>query len=258
MLEIPIDSIRVSPFQPRRTFSEEELAELGASIQAVGLIHPPAVRAVKNQERVLYYELISGERRWRACKKIGLSTIKVMELNLEDETAAKATLIENVQRVDLDPIEVALAFKKLIEVFRMTQEELAERVGKKRSTVANYLRLLTLPANLQKSLSKGDITMGHAKAILSLESDQLQSMLHTLIVDKQLTVRAAEKESRKLSTKPQKDPHISDMERSFCEELGTKVEVHHRKDGSGTISIHYYNLDDLDQLTTKLAPQHQA
>ncbi len=211
------------------------------------------MRAIKNKEKILYYELIAGERRWRACKKMGFSTIKVISRDLEDEHAAKATLIENVQRVDLDPIELAHAFKKLIEVFRMTQEELADRVGKKRSTVANYLRLLTLPENLQKSLSKGEMTMGHAKAILSLESGQLQRMLHTLILDKQLTVRAAEKESRKLSAKPRKDTHVSDLEKSLEEELGTKVEISHRKDGSGMISLHYYNLDDLEHLTTKLS-----
>ncbi|MCH9608628.1 MAG: Stage 0 sporulation protein J [Chlamydiales bacterium] len=251
IVEVSIDSIRVSPFQPRRIFSNEELQELGASIMEVGLLHPPVVREVKGGESVLYFELIAGERRWRASKKIGLEKMKVIVREFGDENAAKATLIENVQRVDLDPMETAHAFKKLIDIFQMTQGEVAERVGKKRSTVANYLRLLTLPEKLQASISSKEISMGHAKAILSLEKEELQTALHRLIQEKQLNVRATEEASRKLSSKKKKDSQLHHLEEQLQEALGTRVVITHRKDGSGTVALHYYSLDDLDTLLDK-------
>ncbi|MCP5469590.1 MAG: ParB/RepB/Spo0J family partition protein [Chlamydiales bacterium] len=251
--EVEWDTIRVSPFQPRKEFSEEELDELAASIKAVGLIHPPVVRAIKSGEKVLYYELIAGERRWRASKRAGLSKLKVLLRDSNDQEAAKQTLIENVQRVDLDPLEMALAFKKLIDTFRMTQEEVADRVGKKRSTVANYLRLLTLPERVKSTLSGKKISMGHAKAILSLDSEELQTKLHDLIVDSELTVRQAEATSVKLSKRKRKkgsdkDPHILEMEQELEEKLKRKVEIQHHAKGAGTITLHYYDLDDLDNL----------
>ena len=247
------DAVRVSPFQPRRTFSEEELDELAASIKAVGLIHPPVVRKVESNGKVLYYELIAGERRWRASKRAGLKTLAVLVRDSSDEHAAKSTLIENVQRVNLDPMEMAEAFQKLITVFRMTQEELAEKVGKKRSTVANYLRLLALPQPIQSALSSGKITMGHAKALLSLNSEEMQQSLSKLIVEKQLTVRDAERESRKLGahTKRERDPHVEELKEQLKERFGTKVEVAPAHRG-GKITLHYYSLDDLERLTELL------
>lgn len=244
------DQIRVSPFQPRRTFSDEELDELAASIKGVGLIHPPVVRKVESNGKVLYYELIAGERRWRASKRAGLTTLSVLVRDYTDEHAAKSTLIENLQRVNLDPMELAEAYQKLISVFRMTQEEVADRVGKKRSTVANYLRLLALPDQIKASVSKGDISMGHAKALLALDSDALKTALSKLIVDKQLTVRDAEKESRKLAKKKKpllRDPHIEEIEEQLKEHLGTKVEISTSRRG-GQVVLHYYSNDDLDRL----------
>lgn len=253
------DTVRVSPFQPRRHFSEEELDELAASIRAVGLIHPPVVRKVMSGAALLYYELIAGERRWRAAKKAGLEKLSVLVRDSNDEHAAKSTLIENVQRVNLDPIEMAEAFQKLISVFRMTQEEVAEKVGKKRSTVANYLRLLGLPQSIQQSLSKGEISMGHAKAILSLDSAELQNKLTKLIQEKQLTVRDAEKESRLLIPKkkkkgssPARDPFIEEVEERLKQHLGTKVEIVPSRRG-GKIALYYYSLDDLDRLSSLLS-----
>ncbi len=246
------ESIRVSPFQPRRHFSEDELEELAISIRAVGLIHPPVVRKVESSGKILYYELIAGERRWRASKRAGLEKISVLVRDSSDEHAAKSTLIENVQRVNLDPMEMAEAFQKLLTVFRMTQEELAEKVGKKRSTVANYLRLLTLPESIQQALSKGEISMGHAKAILSLDSKDLQGALTELIKEKQLTVRDAEKESRKLTQKKQpkaRDPHIEELEEHMKQQLGTKVEISPSRRG-GKITLHYYSLEDLERLSS--------
>jgi len=252
------DAVRVSPFQPRRHFSDEELDELAASIQAVGLIHPPVVRKIESGGKILYYELIAGERRWRAAKRAGLEKLSVLVRDSNDEHAAKSTLIENVQRVNLDPIEMAEAFQKLISVFRMTQEDVAEKVGKKRSTVANYLRLLALPEKIQHSLSKGEISMGHAKAILSLDSSELQGMLTKLIHEKQLTVRDAEKESRKLTRKKKKkgaaatrDPHVEEIEDQLKERFGTKVDISPARRG-GKITLHYYSLDDLERLSELL------
>lgn len=255
--EIACDAIRVSPFQPRRSFAEEELEELAASIRAVGLIHPPVVRTIRNGEKILYYELIAGERRWRAAQKAGLQRLKVLVRESSDEHAAKSTLIENVQRVNLDPIEMADAFKKLINVFRMTQEEVAEKVGKKRSTVANYLRLLTLSDKIKASVSSGEISMGHAKAILSVNSPELRTKLTDFIIEKQLNVREAEKESRKLLRKkkvtniPQRDIHLEDLEERLQTQLGTKAHIDHTKKG-GRIILHYYSLEDLDDLLAKL------
>lgn len=244
------EEIRVSPFQPRRHFSEDELEELAASIRAVGLIHPPVVRKILNRDRVLYYELIAGERRWRAAKRAGLEKLSVVVRNSNDELAAKSTLIENVQRVNLDPMEMAEAFQKLISVFRMTQEEVAQKVGKKRSTVANYLRLLALPESIQEALSKKNISMGHAKAILSLDSPELQCLLTESIAENQLTVREAEKQSHKLNRKKKKkggDPHLEEISVELQSRFGTKVEIKGARRG-GKITLHYYSLEDLERL----------
>ena len=247
--EVDVDALRVSPFQPRRYFSEEELEELADSIKAVGLIHPPVVRKIQNRDKLLYYELIAGERRWRAVKRAGFKTIKVIVRESTDEDAAKATLIENVQRVDLSPLEMAHAFKRLIDIFRMTQEEVADKVGKKRSTVANYLRLLTLPQGIQETVSKGEITMGHAKAILSLDGEELQHKLHTLIAEEKMTVREAEKESLRMAQKEKNDgPHLTALQDRLREQLQTKVAIVPTGQTQGKIEIHYFSFDDLDRL----------
>lgn len=261
IVEVDWDSIRVSPFQPRRHFSEEEIEELAASIRSIGLIHPPVVRKILNRDKFLYYELIAGERRWRATKKAGFDKIVVIVRESTDEHAAKATLIENIQRVDLNPLEMAQAFKRLIEVFRMTQEEVADRVGKKRSTVANYLRLLALPSAIQSTLVDGSITMGHAKAILSLNDSELQRKLHELILQNKMTVREAESQSLKIakkkkatkSTSPSKmDLSLLDIQSKLQEALGTKVSMDYSSKKGGKIQIHYYNLDDLERLLSVL------
>ncbi|WP_369016619.1 ParB/RepB/Spo0J family partition protein, partial [Chlamydia pneumoniae] len=193
IIEVAIDDIRVSPFQPRRVFSNEELQELIASIKAVGLIHPPVVREICTGDRVLYYELIAGERRWRAMQLAGATTIPVILKHvIADGTAAEATLIENIQRVNLNPIEMAEAFKRLIHVFGLTQDKVAYKVGKKRSTVANYLRLLALSKTIQESLLQGQITLGHAKVILTLEDPILREKLNEIIIQEHLAVREAE------------------------------------------------------------------
>lgn len=256
LVHVALDEIRVSPFQPRKEITEAELEELASSIKTVGLIHPPVVRAISQGGKHLYYELIAGERRWRAAARAGLQKITAIVRPSSDEEAAKAALIENLQRVDLNPLEMAESFLKLIEVFRMTQEELAEKVGKKRSTVANYLRLLALPPSIRQSLAQGTITMGHAKAILSLDSAELKEKLHALIVHQELNVRETEKQSQKMGRsllKKNKQPtaasiHISHLEQKLEEHFGTKVGIEFSKNKSGKVVFSYYSLDDLDRL----------
>ncbi|AAC68283.1 ParB/RepB/Spo0J family partition protein [Chlamydia trachomatis] len=199
LLEVNIEDIRVSPFQPRRTFLEEDLKELVLSIKTVGLIHPPVVREIRNGDKVLYYELIAGERRWRALQLAGYKTVPVvLKQVLADDMAAEATLIENIQRVNLNPLEMAEAFRRLIVVFGLTQDKVAKKVGKKRSTVANYLRLFSLPQEVQEKMNSGEISLGHAKVILSLEDENLRQILSQKIISCKLAVREAEMEAKRL------------------------------------------------------------
>lgn len=252
LIEIPFGKIQVSPYQPRRHFAREELEELAQSIRAVGLIHPPTVRYLPESEK---YELISGERRLRAAELAGLTQIPVLVRQTSSLDAAQAALIENIQRVDLNPIEIAKALKGLIEQFSWTQEELAKRIGKKRSTLANYLRLLTLPKSIQESLINGEITMGHAKAILSLVGFEKQALLHGLVRRDDLTVRQAEEAALRLGEKVKKPLSLESKRDCFIEELTTKLQ---QKFGTkvtlvgsgkqGKICIDYYSLDDLDRL----------
>ncbi|SPN73804.1 Probable chromosome-partitioning protein parB,plasmid partitioning protein,ParB/RepB/Spo0J family partition protein,ParB-like nuclease domain [Chlamydia serpentis] len=267
IIEVAIDDIRVSPFQPRRMFSNEELQELVTSLKSVGLIHPPVVREIRNGSQVLYYELIAGERRWRAMQLAGYTTIPVILKHvITDGVAAEATLIENIQRVNLNPIEMAEAFKRLIHVFGLTQDKVAYKVGKKRSTVANYLRLLALSKTIQESLCHGQITLGHAKVILTLEDPILREKLNEIIVKKQLAVREAEIVARQLTNEERvfiENKHPSSrMETSSnqCEELeqrlsdlsGYKVQVKIQRSGA-TVSFHLEDSNDLEKLETWLS-----
>lgn len=249
--EISLDLIVVNPYQPRRHFSHEELKELAQSIQTVGLIHPPAVRPLENGS----FEIISGERRFRASQLAGFKTIPVLVRESSHSASAQAALIENIQRVDLNPIEISKALKDLIEQFGLAQDELAQRIGKKRSTVANYLRLLSLPKNIQDSVSSESISMGHAKAILSLEGFEKQNLLHELILRDDLNVREAEEAALRISQKAKRqnlayanrDFFLEQIAEKLQQKLGTKVMIQ-GKGKKGRISIDYYSLDDLDRL----------
>jgi ParB family transcriptional regulator, chromosome partitioning protein len=258
--EIDIAAIQVSPFQPRRYFEEEEIDELASSILTIGLLHPPVVREIYSKDKFLYYELIAGERRLRACKKANMTKIPVIVRNTSDEIAAQATLIENIQRVDLDPIEMAQALKRFLNMFGVTQEEIATKIGKKRSTVANYLRLLSLPKEIQKGVSMKEISMGHAKAILSLQNKDLQHALHKMIVEKHMTVRQAEKQSARLASpsKPrvQSDEEkwfIENLSQKFQEKLGTKVTIERGSKRGGKITISFNSESDLQRLVELFA-----
>ncbi len=253
---VKIDQIRFNPHQPRRFFDEGDLEELAASIKAVGLIQPPVVKPTDHLDQ---FELISGERRLRACKLAGLVEIPVVIRLSNPSIFAQMALIENIQRVDLNPIEIAQSLKNLMEEFQLSQEEVGVRVGKKRSTIANYLRLLSLPKFIQESLMKGRMSMGHAKAILALESLEKQQELYDLILVNQLSVRETEEAVQKLSCKTKKksltdetsDIHFKHLIEKLQQKLGTKVVIQ-GKGSQGRISIDYFSLDDLDRLLEAL------
>lgn len=262
--EVAIAQIRVNPYQPRHHFSQVELEELAASIRTVGIIHPPTVRLClsNSPEEICFYEIISGERRFRAAQMAGLSKIPVIVRYSDQHQSAQAALIENIQRVDLNPIEIAKALCDLVQQFHLNQDALAQQIGKKRSTVANYLRLLALPQNIQDSVSADSITMGHAKAILSLEGSDKQNLLHELILRDSLTVRESEEKALHLAEKFKKQPpvyisrdfYLEQLAEKIQHKLGTKVHIQAKtpkgngKGKGGRITIDYYNLDDLDRL----------
>lgn len=237
--EIDIRSIVENPHQPRKIFSHEEIEELAASIQEIGLIHPPVVRKIGPE----VFELVAGERRFRALKSLGKTKVIVLVKNLEEAKSAHSALIENIQRVDLNAIEVAYALKKLMDDFQLTQELVADKVGKKRSTVANFLRLLQLPVEIQNFVRIGKLTMGHAKAVLTL-SPKKQMPFCMEIIEKGLSVRAAENKVKQKAVSKEKedDVHRREIEKRLQHKWGTRIEITKNK-----ILIDYYGLDDLDR-----------
>ncbi len=249
--KVDIAEIILNPFQPRKNCDQKEIEELAESIRAIGMIQPPVVRMIKGSS---LYELVAGERRLHAAKKAGIQTLPVIIKNWDDVTSAEVALVENIQRVDLNPIEIAKALRNLIGEFDFSQEQLAVRIGKKRSTVSNYLRLLGLPKNIQASLLANDISMGHAKALLSIESHKRRDELHTQIVAQGLTVRQTEalaiKHSKKEKPTPKQNSDnifLNNIEQQLQRSLNTRVSLLPKGNG-GTISIEYFSNDDLDRI----------
>jgi ParB family chromosome partitioning protein len=247
---VSLNDIVINPNQPRRLFNEEELIELAQSIKLNGLLQPPLVRPLANKT----FELVAGERRFRASKIAGLKEISVIVEERTEQESAKAALIENIQRVDLNPIETALAIRSLMNQFNLSQEEVAEKVAKKRSTVANFLRLLTLPDLIQQDVMDNKISMGHAKVILSLDEYHLQLLVHEHIMIKNLTVRECEKLVEKLQNKSVK-PNIEtrnffveELEEKLREKFKTKVHIVEKSKKTGQLIIDYYSLDDFDRI----------
>ena len=199
VLELPLDQITENPYQPRTVFSEEALSELASSIKELGVIQPITVRKIDTQK----YELISGERRWRASKMAGLTTIPAFIRIANDEESLMMAWVENIQRQDLDPIEVALSYNRMIEELNLTQEQMSERVGKKRSTITNYLRLLKLDPIIQTGIRDGFISMGHGRALINIEDKEQQLELYNRIVAQDLSVRDTEQAVQQLKN-PQK------------------------------------------------------
>jgi len=248
--EIEIDKIKPNPEQPRKVFNDKALRELTASIKEKGVLQPVMVRRAENGE----YYLIAGERRWRAAALSGLKKIPAMVKESGPGESLELALIENIQRDDLNPIETAEAFYRLIEEHKYTQETLSKRVGKDRATVANYLRLLKLPPEVKGLINDGRLSMGHAKAIVSLPTRRAQMEASRAVVKKGLSVRETEALCRRLLETPSgktrkkvKDPDISALEERLKRSLGTKVRIRHRGK-AGKVEIEYYSLDELDRL----------
>lgn len=253
VLQVPVDNIRPNPHQPRKEFNEERLAELAESIDKHGLIQPITVRYIGEKR----FELISGERRLRASKLAGNEEIPAYIREVNDEDIISFALIENIQREDLNPIEIALGYQRLIEEAGYTQAEVAERVGKNRSTITNMLRLLNLPPFVQAALRDNKISMGHARALIPVEDEEDQKKIFNKIIDKGYSVRKTEKAVRALDKEEEKSgskdsgggesAFLKEISNRLRRKLSTKVNIKSKKDG-GEIRIEYYSDEELDRL----------
>jgi ParB family transcriptional regulator, chromosome partitioning protein len=248
-VELSLDKIMPNPNQPRKNFDEESLNELSQSIKNFGLLQPISV--IKNGD---FYEIIAGERRYRAAKKAGLDKIPVIIKNISQKEKLEISLVENIQRENLNSIEEALAYSSLIDTYQVTQEELADRIGKSRSTITNSIRLLNLDAQIRKWIIEGKLTPGHARAILSLEETKEHLSLANYLIENNLSVRDAEIlskkwpiQKKKTSLNPKKDADIKNLEKKLQEKLQTKVLIEGNSK-KGKIAIDYYSMDDLDRI----------
>jgi ParB family transcriptional regulator, chromosome partitioning protein len=253
IIEIDINEISPNEEQPRKNFDEEKIVKLSESIKEHGIIQP--ILVIKDGS---YYKIIAGERRWRAARLAGLKKVPIIEKELSDREVMEVSLIENLQREDLNPVEEAIAYKKLIDEFKMTQEEIANRIGKSRPAIANSLRLLNLDERLINYLMDGTISEGHGKIIAGVEDKQIQYEIAKKIIDEGLNVRQTEKiiksfldnkVSKKAKTK--KDIYIKDIEDRLKSILGTKVTINKGRK-KGKIEIEYYSEDDLQRIINHL------
>jgi len=245
LAHIPIDQISPNPYQPRKTFNESSIDDLARSVKEHGIVQPLVVTRSGDQK----YQLIAGERRFRAAQKAGLRSVPAVVKELTQKgDALQIALIENIQREDLNPIEEAIAYHQLHEEFGLTQEEISRRVGKERSTVANFLRLLKLPDGVKKLLASGRLSMGHARALLAVDSPKKQEQLAERVVKRNLNVRQTEllASAPKTAAKPQKEKDVftRDAEEKLTRTLRTKVEIDRKRRG-GTIHIRFASEDDL-------------
>lgn len=258
LAQINTNAIRPNPYQPRSSFDEKAQEELKISILQNGLIQPVTVRRVSPDS----YELISGERRLRACKDIGMKLIPAYILQVDSKEAMLAlSLIENLQREDLNPIEIAVTYKRLLDECTLSHDEIAQKVGKERSTVTNFLRLLKLPEEIKSELIQKAISMGHARALINLPTKLLQMQILKKIKENQLSVRKTELLVKKVLTVKEKktknrinsptsteEISLRDLEDKLRSIFGTKISCKQKSDGSGEIKIEYYSLDELDRL----------
>ncbi|GMX67358.1 stage 0 sporulation protein Spo0J [Paenibacillus elgii] len=252
VVEIPLAQLRPNPYQPRRNFNDETIQELADSIKEHGVIQPIIVRSVLKG-----YEIIAGERRFRASQVCGKPTIPAVVKKFSDQQVMEIALIENVQREDLNALEIAIAYQALIDQFKLTQEELSLKVGKSRSHIANFLRLLQLPEEVKEYVSRGTLSMGHAKAIVGLKDKKVIKALADTAIKEQWSVRELEEEVKKLEEKAdskkmklrpkRKDPYINQLEESLREMYRTTVKIKH-SNNKGKIELLYYSKDDLDRL----------
>ena len=243
---LPVDMLKPGKYQPRREMNQEALAELADSIRTQGIIQPIVVRTVAAGN----YEIIAGERRWRAAQMAKLHEVPVVVRDISDEQAIAVSLIENIQREDLNAIDTAVSLQRLIDEFSMTHEHAASVVGKSRSTITNLLRLLELPEEIKKMVQVGDLEMGHARALLSLDVSK-QGVAAKLIVTKGLSARAAEDLVRQLQTPKtitnrSVDPNTVQLQKQLSDKLAAPVRIQHAKNGKGRITIQYSSLDELE------------
>jgi ParB family transcriptional regulator, chromosome partitioning protein len=258
--EIPVDSIDPNPYQTRRRINEAALEELAESIRASGVVQPVVLRPIANGR----FQLVAGERRWHASKRAGKATIPAVVRQISNEQAMEITIIENLQREDLNPVEQARAFERLSREFGLTQEQIAARTGKDRASIANFIRLLKLPEDVQNALEAGTLSFGHGKVLLALAGfpEQMERAARE-IIEKQLSVRQTEDlvarllnpqamEQKQEKPAPQVDPNVREAQRSLESSLGVKVEIQDRK-GKGKIILKYGSLEDFDRIVEALA-----
>ena len=254
IVELELNNIEVNPFQPRSSFNEDALKELASSIRELGVIQPITVRKVDFDK----YQLVSGERRFRASKLVGLETIPAYIRIANDQESLEMALVENIQREDLDPIEIALSYERLIEEINLTQEQMSERVGKNRSTIANYLRLLKLDPIIQTGMRDGFLSMGHGRALINIESTSDQLDIYEKILENSLSVRATEalvknyKEGKSVSkatpTKSKTPEYIENAKKEFASYFGAKVDVKIANKGNGKLIIPFSSEEDFKRL----------
>lgn len=254
--QLPVESIRPNPRQPRTSFDPAELAELAASIREHGVLQPLIVTQDDDPDR---YILVAGERRWLAARQAGQTHVPVIVREATDQQRLELALVENVQRADLAPLETADAYRQLAEDFSLSHEEIALRVGKSRVAVTNTLRLLKLPEAVRQALAQGKISEGHARALLALTTTQSQTAALLTILSHELNVRQTEALVRRLSgerpapaEKPAPPPEVTDLEHRLEDSLGTRVNLKRGSQGRGTVVIHFYSDEELDALVARL------
>jgi ParB family transcriptional regulator, chromosome partitioning protein len=254
--EVPVAAIRPNPYQPREAFDEEAIGALADSIREVGLLQPVLVRPAGDG-----FELIAGERRWRAAQRVGLQVIPALVRETDDNTALEQGLVENLQREDLNPLEEAAAYQQLVEDFHLTHEQVAARVGKSRAAISNTLRLMQLPPSIQRAVREGQLTMGHARALLGTPDRAFQEALAKRIVKDDLSVRQVEQavrarserdDSKKRSTSgvagKMRPPGLAELEEMLGDHLDTRVKIKLGAGGKGTLMVDFAGLDDLERI----------
>lgn len=254
-MDIPLDSIDGNPFQPRSHFDEQSLEELATSIKKLGIVQPLTVRETGNGR----YQLIAGERRLRAARLAGLTQIPAYIRTADDQAMLELALVENIQREDLDAVEVAISFQRLIEECKLTQEQLSDRVGKQRSTIANYLRLLRLPAEIQLGIRNKHVMMGHARTLVNIENPKTQMEVYYRIIDGDLSVRQVEELVRMLQTEKIRDPAKRERKKKLDEDFrqlsehlnrifSTKINFRINEQGKGKIVIPFENPGEMERI----------
>jgi ParB family chromosome partitioning protein len=251
--QIPLETVDANPFQPRKRFDDDRLKELAESIRNDGVLQPVVVRRKGSR-----YELIMGERRLQAARLAGVPTIPVVIRDVRDADALRLAIVENIQRENLNAIEEAQAYRRLITEFSMSQADLALMVSRDRSSVSNTLRLLNLPEEVQRMVESGALSGGHARALLSLATQKEQLALARRIVEQSLSVRQVETEvglvrtKKSVSGRPRKEKpaYIADLEKAFAQHLGTRVAIHEKRGGKGHVTIEFYSYDDFERLAS--------